>query len=417
MSLASTQAPAAGAPKGFRRGTHRTVSPEITLARLRPLLARMGITRVGVLTGLDIVGVPVATAIRPNGRALAVALGKGVSTTAARVSAIMEAAESFHAESVTGPLHWAAAHELPNAVDPSRLPLSATADTDEDLKAVRCLWISGRDLLDGTDRSVPFQLVHADYTVTQAEPHRFQATTSGLAAGNEPVEAQLHALYEVIERDAIACWRARGGPGRAGRPVDPAGADDEIADLVERIRAAAIDLAVWEVSGDIGIPVFVALLVPKSGERSGVEPEIGSGCHLDPTIALSRALTEAAQTRLARIAGARDDFDPESYRAEARRRRLLEARGWQANASLRPARWEALAEVFSWTPADDLGTDLEMVLAALDRAGFDEAVWIDLSRPELGLPVGRIVVPGLEGPWLPGYYRPGARARRLGAWA
>jgi ribosomal protein S12 methylthiotransferase accessory factor YcaO len=34
----------------------------------------------------------------------------------------------------------------------------------------------------------------------------------------------------------------------------------------------------------------------------------GAGCHLDPTLALSRALCEAAQTRLTRIAGTRDDI-------------------------------------------------------------------------------------------------------------
>lgn len=417
MNPTSAKEQVSHAPKCFWRGTHRTVAPDVTLARLQPLLGSMGITRVGVLTGLDCLGLPVATAIRPNGRALAVSLGKGVSTAAAKVSAIMEAAEAFHAESVTGPLRWAAARDLPNAVDPARLPLAATADAGEDLAAARCLWIAGCDLFGGAARWVPYQLVHADYTVAHAELHRFQATTNGLAAGNEPVEAQLHALYEVLERDAIACWRARGGSGRAGRPVDPAGIDDEdVTELVGRIRSAGIDLAAWEISGDIGVPVFIALLVPGAGERSAIEPEIGSGCHLDPVVALSRAITEAAQTRLARIAGARDDFDPESYFTDARRRRRIEAEGWLLSGRSRPADWNAVVSGFSWHPEDDLGADLQTVLEALDRAGFDEAVWVDLSRPEVALPIGRIVVPGLEGPWMPDRYRPGARARRLGAW-
>ena len=93
-----------GSAKTFWRGTHRTVVPEATLARLTPLLDAMGITRVGMITGLNSIGLPVAQATRPNSRAVAVSLGKGVTVAAAKVSAIMEAAETYHAETVAGPL-------------------------------------------------------------------------------------------------------------------------------------------------------------------------------------------------------------------------------------------------------------------------------------------------------------------------
>src|SRR4051795_11994988 len=65
-------------PKEFRRGAHRAVPPAETLARVRPLMARMGITRLGNITGLDRIGIPVAVAVRPNSRSVSVSQGKGL---------------------------------------------------------------------------------------------------------------------------------------------------------------------------------------------------------------------------------------------------------------------------------------------------------------------------------------------------
>ncbi len=85
-------------PKRYRRGTHRVAAPAETLARLRPLAAAMGITRLGNITGLDRIGIPVAVAVRPNSRSVSVAQGKGLDLPQAMASALMEACEGFHAE-------------------------------------------------------------------------------------------------------------------------------------------------------------------------------------------------------------------------------------------------------------------------------------------------------------------------------
>src|SRR6266513_3860017 len=87
-------------PKRFRRGTHRTADPGETLARVRPHMARMGITRLGNITGLDRVGIPVAIAVRPNSRSVSVSQGKGLDLPQAMASALMEASEGFHAEEI-----------------------------------------------------------------------------------------------------------------------------------------------------------------------------------------------------------------------------------------------------------------------------------------------------------------------------
>src|SRR5690349_4818423 len=124
-------------PKRFRAGTHRTRDPATTLAHVLPLAPRMGITRVAVLTGLDVIGIPVVAAVRPNSRSIAVHQGKGVTLAAAKASAVMEAVETFHAENVALPLRLASYAELPDAVDPELLPRCCGRDISDQ----RLLWV------------------------------------------------------------------------------------------------------------------------------------------------------------------------------------------------------------------------------------------------------------------------------------
>src|ERR687891_2259925 len=100
--------------KAYRRGTHRTIAPATTLARVQPYLAALGITRIANVTGLDRIGVPVVMVCRPNSRSLAVSQGKGVTLDAAKASGLMEAIELYHAEHALLDLKLATYHELAN---------------------------------------------------------------------------------------------------------------------------------------------------------------------------------------------------------------------------------------------------------------------------------------------------------------
>ncbi len=102
----------AQASKGHTSGTHRLMAPRETMERLRPLLPRMGITRLANVTGLDQIGIPVVMACRPNSRSLAVSQGKGMDLDAAKVSAAMESIENYHAERIALPLQLATYREL-----------------------------------------------------------------------------------------------------------------------------------------------------------------------------------------------------------------------------------------------------------------------------------------------------------------
>ena len=98
--------------KAYSLGTHRVATPSETLGVFEQCRDRLGITRVGVVTGLDTIGIPVVTVCRPNARSLSVAQGKGVDLLAAKVSGLGESIEAWHAEHVLLPLRLASWREL-----------------------------------------------------------------------------------------------------------------------------------------------------------------------------------------------------------------------------------------------------------------------------------------------------------------
>jgi YcaO-like protein with predicted kinase domain len=382
---------------------HRSKTPEATLARLHPLLPRLGITRVGVLTGLDTVGIPVAAAYRPNSRSIAVHQGKGRTAVAAKVSAVMEAVECWHAEAADLPLRLGSAEEILRhgpAVAPGRLPLTGLGDA----ATSRFLWAEADDLVSGSRLWVPYELVSADFSMpSPAGFGPFRQTTNGLGAGNTLVEAMLHGIYEVVERDAVALWHAASPARQARCCVDLAGIDGpESLWMLAQFAAASVSLRLWDVTTDTGLPAFLALACDEDG-LAGVEPEFGSACHASADVALASALAEAAQSRVTRISGARDDYLPESFGIAARAARDDAARRLLRMAPAIPFRYRhgnVMAEA-----------DLDAALTALSRCGMPQVVCIDLSRDDIGIPVVRIIIPGLEGPW-PGDGQPlGLRAR------
>ncbi|UPG73907.1 YcaO-like family protein [Roseomonas gilardii subsp. gilardii] len=403
--------------KRFRLGAHRVCDPGDTLERALRHAERFGLTRVAVLTGLDVTGIPVAAAVRPNARSLSVFQGKGATLAAAKASAVMEAAEAWHAETHAAPLRWGSHDGLREGglrlLDPARLPRSAGAAPDLLPCAVPMLWVEGRDLADGMPLWVPLDLVTADYALDGPPSGGFlQATTNGLASGNTRAEALVHALAELVERDAHALWLARPPEARAETAIDPASiADPLCADFLARFAAAGIALAIWDITSGLGIPAFRVLALP-GREEPGVEAELGLGCHPDPGVALSRALAEAAQARVTRISGARDDFAPESYAAPARAARRAAARRAMAEAAMPRRRF---GEV-QGCAAPGIGADLALLLSRIGAAGLGPVAWVDLTREEIGIPVVRAVVAGLEGTPGPagGGYAPGARARAVG---
>jgi YcaO-like protein with predicted kinase domain len=370
------------------------------------MLGRMGITRVANVTGLDDLGIPVMMVCRPNARSLAVTQGKGLTLEAARVSGVMEAVEMFHAEELELPLR----HESPNAlarsgqsIDAQRLALHPGASLDGDRELA---WVAGRSLSSGEPRWVPYECVQLG-RIRQWE-RTFAMGTSGLASGNSRSEALSHGLCELAERHAQSIWNALPRVLKAVTRVDlDTVTDHRCRALLARLHRAGVAAGVWNLTCEIGLPTFTCALVQRSSRHPrALPPAAGSGCHPDRAVALARAVTEAAQSRLTHIAGARDDMSREQYtlRAGAESvRRTLDLIGSGPGEPF---------DRIATRRLDRVSDDLDWELASLARAGLGEAVAVDLTRAELGLPVVRVLVPGLEHPAPPEHLlvrEPGAR--------
>jgi len=397
--------------KRYLSGTHRAVSPGETLARIRPLMAAMEITRIADITGLDRIGIPVAVAYRPNSRNLAVSQGKGISAEAAKASAVMETIEHFHAESITHPLRFGSYEQLRSEcplIEMDGLPFAATATFTEQ---IRVHWIEGYDLLRRELLWLPYELVHTDFTLPfPTGSGYFQANSNGLACGNELLEAVSAALCEVVERDALALWHLSSDDVRDARRLRLDSIDDaDCRRLLEQYRRAEIEATIWDITSDTGIACFRCMIAERREDRLHVGYMAqGMGCHPSRAVALLRAMTEAAQSRLTYIAGSRDDVFRDMYMrlrdpdwAQHRRRQLRPGEG--------PRDFRAVPDWNAQTFREDVAWELER----LRRGGAERVVAIVLTKPEFGIPVVKIVVPGLEGYVFDREYRQGARAQRV----
>jgi len=398
--------------KGFTQGTHRLIAPEETLARVEKLLPVLGITRIANVTGLDKIGIPVVMVCRPNSRSVSVSQGKGVSLAAAKASGVMESIESFHAERVAHPLRLGSHEDLRYGeamIDVAGLPRPADSLYTP---FARLLWIAGRDLFTDRPLWLPYEMVHLDFTLPLPSGHGcFAANSNGLASGNHILEAVSHAICELIERDATTLWHCGGEAAEARTRIDLDTVDDPpCRALLDRFAAAGVLAAAWETTSDIGVPAFLCrILEDVPPPRSTYRPASGMGCHPAREVALARALTEAAQSRLTFISGARDDMSRGEYAEYLRPETYALWRARMAGSGGRdfaagPGRY-----------ATSLEDDVAWLLARLRTVGMAQAAVVDLTRPEFGVPVARVVIPGLEGVDGSPRYRPGARARRVTA--
>jgi ribosomal protein S12 methylthiotransferase accessory factor len=375
-------------------GTQRLVPPEQTLARVAPYLDRCGISRCTRVTGLDTLGIPTWCAIRPDGLLLQVSNGKGLTDAAARASATMEALELHHAE-----------HPLPSRLRRTSAAVlrgeGARVVLPAEIHGFRrgyfgdqfiCDWVEGEHLADGRSFWVPGSAVYFYCT-----PGLHDTNTNGLASGNDLAEATLHALYELIERDAMTRLVVDGivRVREQARVVDPASITDAaVSSLAERMEQADTHVVLLWLPSAIPLHTFWAVTLNRRPLAAVSTVNVGWGTHADMRIAAARALTEAAQSRLAMIHGAREDIQAKPvYRAE----QTLDSRAFAYFEALQPTTsWTALEDAGTIAPDPDLEAQLRQVVSALAAAGHDPLVRVDLTDPGIGIPVVKIIAPSLQ---------------------
>jgi YcaO-like protein with predicted kinase domain len=400
-------------PKALAARAERVCSPAETLRGVLPFCARVGITRVANVTGMDTIGIPTFMVVRPNSRSLSVSQGKGPDPECARISGIMESIEQWHAERIALPLRLARVGEL--------APLARVADVaalpryvSEFGPGSRILWIEGSDLQSSERVWIPYEMVHLDLTLPlPSDSGYFLPGSNGLASGNHVLEAVAHGLYEVVERDAVALFYRLSTASQWSRRVDPDSIDDATCRrLLELYAAAQVEVAVWDVTSDTQVPCYLCSILDRDPDPfRPVGLARGSGCHPDRGVALCRALTEAAQSRLTRIVGTRDDIQREDFEALQSPERMAASRRQMATPR-RPSRLFPSTCSFATSTLEE---DIAQTCERLRQVGIEQVLFVDLSKHDFPISVVRVVVPGLEGVADAPGYRPGRRAAAITA--
>jgi len=250
-------------------------------------------------------------------------------------------------------------------------------------------WSPAWSLTAGAARYLPTALCYYDHS-GDGGPAFGWADSSGCAAGNTPEEAILQGFLELVERDSVALWWYQ----RAPRPrVDLAGFDEPYLRRVEAYYAGlGRELWVLDVTTDLGIPAFAAV-----SRRTGGRPEelvVGFGAHLEARLGVLRAVTEMNQF-LPYLSG------PMAGASVGDR----DVAAWLEGATLADQRHLAPADRPAVDPAryprrwsDDLRDDVMTCVEIARRAGI-EVIVLDQTRPDIELPVVRVVAPGLRHFW------------------
>ncbi|MET7478877.1 TOMM precursor leader peptide-binding protein [Streptomyces sp. NPDC005648] len=411
-------------PKAARQGnSHRSAPPREMLERYRHL--------VGPVTGIvkeihraprtpDFVDSYLSghnLAFRPTGLAglraglRALSGGKGLDPAEARVSALGEAVERHsgtrHGDEPVVRDTWRGLGET--AVHPNDCQLYHSRqfadraawnahgshfqyvprpfDADRPTE-----WTPVWSLTHGRQRLLPTSLLYFDHGAGAADG--LHADSNGNAAGSSPEDALLQGFLELVERDAVALWwynRTR----QPGVDLDAFGGPE-----TDRFREGCArlgrELWVLDLTSDFGIPVLAAL-----SRRTGAPTEdvvFGFGAHFDPRVALRRALTELGQMLPAVLPRRPDGTgygidDPDACHwwrsATTANQPYLAA---EPSISRRtPTSWE-------FTERDDLFGDVCAVVESVRARGLELLV-LDQTRPDVGLPVVKVIVPGLRHFW------------------
>ncbi len=393
-------------PKYARETGIRAVPPKETLARVLPLLGTAGLGEPEDITSKDEIGIPVFSVDRME-TAMGVPKyynGKGVTREQAEASAVMESIERYSAEPreddevVFGTYEQAC--DVMATIPPADMILPIWAL--DNLQGAEIAWTEGWDILRGERVWVPACAVFYPY-IPDTDLQLFKYHTNGLASGNNMEEAVLHATFELVERDAWSIAEYRNLPV----PDVIADPDSLPGKLIARFAEHGVEVHLKDLTCDTGIPTIGAA----ADDVATRDPEmltIGVGTHLDPEIAAIRAITEVAQSRATHRDGKKINAQLQRATVQMGYERVKELnRLWfgEGRGSVN------LSDIPDGS-TDDVLDDIEVVLSRLVDAGFDRVVAVDLTRPELEVPVVRMVIPGME-VWTMDADREGGRLRGM----
>jgi len=371
--------------------THRAVSPEETINWVKDKLKAAGVTRVTEITHLDRVGIPVYSAIRPSAAdgAVSIYAGKGATKDQAKASAMMEAFERYSAElqedDIKNNLISVCFDEIDGCINPESLILPNLPFNSQKRELN---WVKAVNIKDDNEHLVPADAVFHPYNSSN-EINLFKSNTNGLASGNKIEEAVFHGITEVIERDAWSLFEVK----RKNAPeIDPETIENPIIkELLGKFKKEGIEVKILNLTSDVEAATIAAV----SDDIVLKDPALltlGVGTHLDPEIAVMRALTEVAQSRATQIHGTREDTTRAVFMRKAGYERMKRINKHWFGESDKVIDLSKIKNKAGGSFKEDIETSLNL----LEKEGIKDVLFVDLTRKEIEIPVVRVIIPGLE---------------------
>ena len=378
----------------YFKGTHRVIAPKKTIENTEDKLKIAGITRIADITDLDRIELPIYTAIRPTAQDGAVSIygGKGITRDHAKASAMIEGFERYSAEkqaddeTVIATLDEIA--KKGNYINPKSLNLGQDLEK-KDLTDFNLEWNLAHDIISDEDYYVPSNAVYHPYSPDDSINGLFKSNTNGLASGNVLDEAILHGMFEVIERDAWSIFELT-HKNYAQINLDSI-ESDIVNDTIDKFESQGIKIKLMDFTADINIPTIAASADDTVSKDAGLLT-LGMGTHLDPEVAILRALTEVAQSRATQINGAREDTVRADFAREAGYERMKRINKYYFRQE---DEQRDLSDIEN-KATTSITEDIEIVKDELISNDIGKILYTDLTRPELDISVVRVIIPEME---------------------
>ena len=378
----------------YFKGTHRIIPPNETIKNNEEKCKIAGITRITEITHLDRIGLPVFSAIRPTSQDGAISIygGKGISSEHAKASAMMEGFERYSAEKQCENLVTGTVSEISskgNTIDVESLNLPKDFKK-ENIELFNLEWNICHDLISGDDYYVPSNAIYHPYVLEDNSCQSlFKSNTNGLASGNSLEEAILHGMFEVIERDA---WSIFELTHKNYKQIDLDSIESEtVNDAISKFSENDIKIKLMDFTADVNIPTIAASADDTLLKDAGLLT-LGIGTHLDPEVAVLRALTEVAQSRATQIHGAREDTVRADFARTAGYERMKRINKYYFQEEDEKIR---LSDIENRS-TDSITKDIDIVLDELKSNEIEHVLYYDLTRPELNVNVVRVIIPTME---------------------
>ena len=366
-------------PIKFFKGTHRVRDPRETIEINEKKLRTAGITRLTDITDLDRVKIPVFSAIRPTAQSGSVSVyaGKGATREQAKASAMMEGFERYSAErqDIDGERTFVDTYNNikndKNVLDPKDLLLPKNY-SNENVENSRLEWIEAEDIISEETVYVPSNAVFHPYIPTR-----------------DVKESVLHGIFEVVERDA---WSIFELTKRNKKEISQESIDNEIInELLDKFNSQGIEIKLMDITADLKITT-IAASADDTVLKDPALLTLGVGTHLNPEVAVIRALTEVAQSRATQIHGTRED----TIRAD-----FMRKSGYEHMKRMNKHYFQREEETINLSDIEDKSSnsikkDIETSIEEVQKVGFNQVLYTDLTRNEIGINVARVIIPKAE---------------------